>query len=654
MKFSRFVGGMLAVALLMAMVLPTLPAAAQTDAPPVLILPIDKAEFLPGAFFDIRIEVHAAELPADFKATINGEDLSKFFGVEAVAEKWEFGSKDKPTPSNANTWRKVKAPAAGEYKVEVTAGGKTHTVNWTVRKPMAGTAKNVILFIGDGMSVPLITATRVISRGIKEGTPKGRLSFEGFEAIGLASTSSVDSLMADSANTASTLNTGHIGSVNATGTYSDTSPDTLDDPRTETLAQMLKRLRGYAIGVVTTADISDATPAAVWAHGRNRSDLNRNTYVLQALEQKIDVLMGGGARRFIPKGVEGSRRADEVDVFKGYEEAGYKVVTSKTELTDAMKSTPKQLLGIFHPSDMNVWLDRNVFTDNLGDLKDQPGLVDMTVAALDILKQNPNGFYLEVEAASIDKQLHSLDIDRTLADIIELDRAVAAAIEWAKVNAPDTLIVVTADHGHGFDVYGTVDVAKFNAATDNIGKRNAIRVYSAAKYPTYEDKDGDFFPDDWAPSIVMAATVNNHPDYTEDFQVSKTPRVPAKCEAKDNAVVCLDNPDDDPNGIPMNGNLDVASGSGVHTLQDVPVYASGPGASFFARAYHQKEIFFGMAAALGLDPSAPDGKVAAAATEPAKVAAAGVAFPSEFSALLLVVLGLAVGFAARSVKFARR
>jgi alkaline phosphatase len=620
------------------------------DAVPVLILPIDKAQFLPGARFDFRVEVHAEALPENFKVTINGEDPSTFFNVQPQTEQWKFGRNE--TPSTSLIWRNLTAPKPGEYTVEVTAAATVKRVTWTVRQPLPGNAKNVILFIGDGMSIPLLTAARVMSRGIKEGTFKDRFVFEKFEAFGLINTSSVDSLMADSANTASAMNTGHVGSVNATGSYSDTSPDPLDDPRVETFASMVKRARGMAVGSVTTADISDATPAAVWAHGRDRRDLNRNTYLTQILDENmdLDVLMGGGGRRFIPKSREGSRRGDERDLFAEYEAAGYAVVTTRTEMNDAMANNPKKMLGIFHPSDMNVWLDRNVFTENLGSLTDQPGLAEMTVVALEILKQNPNGFYLQVEAASVDKQLHPMDFERTIADLIELDRAVAAAIDWLRENGKleETLLVVTPDHGHGFDVYGTVDIAKFNAGTNDQERRQAIRVYGAAGYPTYKDENGDFFPDEWTPSVVMAMAVNNHPDFSEDFQVSPKPRVPARCqnvgEGAAARVVCTNNPDDDPNGITMMGNLAPGDPTGVHTLQDIPVFASGPGAERFRIHDHQREVFFAMAAAIGLDLTAPNGKVAAVESAP-QTSTAGVSVPAELSGIAFLLIGIALGFA---------
>ncbi len=730
--------GVVVLTLVLALsVLSGISVSAQEEALPVLILPIDKAQFLPGSRFDFRVEVHARNLPENFSVTVNGQAAAEFFGAEPTAEDWEFGGRitrfnndgtpaadfdvaslagdyylrdmpvvtvaaadgaltatageaaftltpvadsplaftvagepfdgqtltfglnadgavtgfetgemrfgrvggSLPTQSSSVIWRGLTAPAAGDYMVEVTAGGTTQAVTWTVRAPQTGGGKNVILFMADGMTVGMLSAARA-ALGITQGTPDNPLAIDSFESVGLAHTSSVDSLMADSANTASSLNTGHIGSVNATGSYSDTSPNTLDDPQTETFAQMIKRLRGMAVGVVSTADFSDATPAAVWAHGRNRADLNRNTYLVQALEQgTVDVLMGGGGRRMIPQSVEGSRRADDRDLFAEYEAAGFSVATTGTELSGLMTADtlPARLLGVFHTGDLNVWLDRNVYTDNLGDFTDQPGLVDMTVAALNVLQQNENGFYLMVEAASVDKQIHPLDQERALSDLIEFDRAVAAAQAWVAENAPDTTIIVTADHGHGYDVYGTVNVEQFNAGEDDLARRRAIRVYNAAGYPNYPLRE-DGYPDWAGASIVFAGTVNNGPDRTENFQVSEVPRVPG---TQSDTGVIVDNPDDDPNGIFQQGNLDPSSNSGVHTLQDVPVFASGPGAECVEGSYHQRELFFCLAASIGLDPSAADGMVTAAAPV---VMTAGLADANGLLLVLALVAGLGMGF----------
>ncbi len=608
---------------------PVLPASAQDEAPPVLILPVDRATVLPGALFDFRVEVHAEEMPEDFAVTINGEDAAEFFAAEPVEESWTFGDEADPTPSQSVIWRGVTLPEEGMYAVDVTAGGETSSVAWYARPVQASAgARNVILFVADGLSVPAITAARIASRGNTEGKPNGLLAMDQMEVIGLAQTSSVDSIMADSANTASALNTGHKSSVNAMGVYADTSPDTLDDPRQETLAELLKRKRGMSIGIVSTAGWTDATPASVFGHTRRRAD--RDFLAAAPLDEGLmpEVIMGGDGRYMLPEAVSGGRRQDDRNMFDEYEAAGYTVVTTAEELQAAMgEATPERLLGMFHSGDMNVWLDRNVFTDNLGDFTDQPGLVDMTLSALDILNQNENGFYLMVEAGSVDKQLHPLDQERALSDLIEFDNSVAAAIEWAATNAPDTLIIATADHGHGYEVFGTVDVETFNAAEDDGGRRAAIRVYADAGFPLYEDADGDTYPDTWDVPIVFAGQVNNHPDYTEDFQVSPVPRVPAVADADGNYI---DNPDDDPNGIMMTGNLPLDSSTGVHTLQDVPVFAAGPGAYFFGMVMNNTDVFFGMAYALGLDPLAEDGVAAEAeATADESADCEGVVFNGQ-------------------------
>jgi alkaline phosphatase len=594
-----------------AVVISAFPAAAQEAAPPVLILPADRADFLAGQTFDLRVEVHADALPDDFAVTINGTPAAELLGAEGTPETWTFGDEAAPTPAQSVVWRDVTIDTPGEVVVEVTAGGETTTADWEIHPghPAAG-AKNVILFIADGMSVPAITAARVASKGNPGGKFNGYFTMDQMPVMGLLNTSGLDSIITDSANSASSYNTGHKGAVGALGTYPDTSPDTLDDPKVETFAELVKRTRDMSVGIVTTADWTDATPAAVFAHTRDRGD--REEIAAVPLDSGLlpEVIMGGGGRYMLPETIEGGRRTDGRNLFDEYEAAGYTVVTDATSLAGIDPASTEHLLGLFHSSDMNVWLDRNVYTDNLGDFADQPGLVEMTETALEVLAKDPDGFYLEVEAASVDKQMHPLDQERALADLIEFDQAIGAAVAWAAENAPDTLIVVTADHGHGYEVFGTVDVEAFNAASDDAGKLSAIGIYEAAGFPTYEDADGDGFPDDWDVSRTLAGLVNNHPAYTEDFQVSSVPRVPA-IVGEDG--VAVDNPDDDPNGLVMNATLPTNSPSGVHTLQDVPVFAAGPGAEQFAGVDDNTSVFFKMAAAIGLDPTVEGGEAAGGA-----------------------------------------
>lgn len=624
-RVVRLCSALLIAALLISLAAPMtlLAQEAEEEGTPVLIFPVNNAQFLPGAMFDVRVEVHAEAMPADFAVTINGEEASAFLGADASSESWQFSEDaadeeeltevepETIVTSNSMLWRQVMLAEPGTYEVVVTADGAETTATWTVREPAESAgARNVILFIADGGSTAVYTAARLISRGMDQGTYNSNLVFEDFEEIGFLHTSGIDSIITDSANSASAYNTGHKTAVNANGVYPDTSYSKLDDPRTEKFAYMIKRTLGMSVGIVTTSHWGDATPNGVYGYGRDRSNGSINAYLAQPLDEGLlpEVILGGGARNMLPLSADGSRRSDERDLFAEYEAAGYTIVTTGSEMADAMAEMPERLMGIFHPNNMDVWLDKNVYITNTVEFPDQPDLDEMTMAAIDVLSQNENGFYLEVEASSIDKALHPMDFDRALADTIEFDRAIAAAVQWAAANAPDTLIIVTSDHAHSYDVFGTVDTELFNGAVSDVEKRNAIRIYNDAGFPTYEDADDDFYPDDWAPTIVLAQGKVENPVFTEDYQVSPVYRVPslvAQVGEEDYEVsLTADNPEDDPLGLAIGGNLPEGANSSVHTLQSVPVYAQGPGSDCLGRTLENIEVFFCMAAAVGLNPAA--------------------------------------------------
>ena len=602
-----------AVALLVLVLASVLASVGAQDAPAVNILPVNHANFLPGAMFDMRVEVAADALPEDFAVTINGTAAVGFFGAEFAEESWTVG--DEATPVVSIVARNLMFAESGEYVVEVVAGGVTTSTTYTVREVGNAGAKNVILFIADGASVPFFTATRLVSRGQENGYYNDHLSFETFEEFGLLSTSGTDSIITDSANSASAYNNGHKTAVNANGVYADSSADAYDDPRVETFAELVTRTRGMSVGIVTNANWQDATPAAVFAHSRERNDRSscdfarsivgaEGTLSTNFVNVMPAIVLGGGGRFALAPSVDGSRCKAEnydgvdFDGYAAYEAAGYSLVETNDQLQAAVEAGDERIMGIFAGGNMDTWLDRNVFGDNAAD---QPGLVDMTLAALQVVSKNENGFYLEVEAAHVDKQLHPMDFDRALAEGIEFDRTIAATVEYLEANGmmENTLIIVTADHGHSFDVYGTVDVEAFNAAEDEAGKRAAIGIYQNAGSPTYVDEDGDMYPDNWAPSVTLAMGKVDHPAFTEDFQVSETPREPS---INDENGVTLDNPEDDPNGLVMSSNLPDGSTSSVHTLQDVPVYAQGPGSEALRGVNENIEVFFAMANAIGLDP----------------------------------------------------
>lgn len=172
-----------------------------------------------------------------------------------------------------------------------------------------------------------------------------------------------------------------------------------------------------------------------------------------------DAYFGGGAEQFLP----GPGSHEGKDYYAEFAKKGYTVSWNRTSLLAAPNH--EKALGIFCKSNFPVWLDRNVYTENLetldndpsggdGPARDLPGLKDMTLKAIDILHRRGgrDGFFLMSEAASIDKQMHALDYDRALGDLLELDDTVRATIEKLKKLRilDDTLIVVSADHGHGF------------------------------------------------------------------------------------------------------------------------------------------------------------------------------------------------------------
>jgi alkaline phosphatase len=411
----------------------------------------------------------------------------------------------------------------------VTSGGtvaETRVTNTVVVGTNSGKkAKNVIFFLGDGMGSAPITAARILSKGMTEGRYNGMLEMDRMDYRGMVTTSGYDAIATDSANSMSAYMCGQKSSVNAMGVYAASEPDPAKHPRVETITELLKRTRGMSVGVVTTAEVQDATPAAVFAHTRRRSEYgNIMDQALQSSQQP-DVILGGGTASLLPQSVEGSRRTDDRDLVKEFQAQGFAWAASRVQLKSIMSAgAPDKLLGLFHFGHMNFYMDRE-FRKNPSapnpsqsiiapQFNDQPTLLEMTSAALKVLEKNPNGFFLMVEGASIDKAEHSLDWQRAAFDTIEFDQALGVAKRWA-ANRDDTLIVVTADHNHAMSIAGTNDTAR------GVG-RQANGVYADAGFPNYVDANGDGFPDDPDPTRTLFITFSNHPDFRDDFRFEQT------------------------------------------------------------------------------------------------------------------------------------
>src|SRR6266699_1297370 len=215
------------------------------------VYPIDRADILVGARFDFKVEFAGLADPTKVSVTLNGKDQS------------------------ALILRDVSLAQPGVYRLRVSDGANSRELEWNVYDSGPRRAKNVILFIGDGMSLAHRVAARVLAKGIAEGKARGKLAIDDMPHMALVATAGSDSIITDSANSASAYATGHKSAVNAMGVYADRTVDPLDDPKVETISSLVKRRHGMAVGIVTNTEIEDATPAAMVAHVRRRSEYDR-------------------------------------------------------------------------------------------------------------------------------------------------------------------------------------------------------------------------------------------------------------------------------------------------------------------------------------------------------------------------------------------
>lgn len=317
-------------------------------------------------------------------------------------------------------------------------------------------AKNVIFFVGDGMGVSTITATRIFSVGID-----GKLAIDSMPFTALSKTYTTDKITPDSAGTMTAMmsgvntNSGIIG-LDETTERGDFNGDG-DGAITTTILELAKA-GGKRVGVVSTARVTHATPAACYAHVNERNQ--ESEIALQALptdsaynlslNSGLDLLFGGGRRNFVPNTMideegKGGSRSDGRDLRAEFQSAGYSYVWNTAGFS-GLTEADMPVLGLFNSSHMQYEYDRIL------DVGGEPSLADMTSSAIDLLSADEDGFFLMVESGRIDHAHHAGNAFRSLVDTEEFDSAIAEAI--AKVDLRETLIVVTADHSHVFNIGG--------------------------------------------------------------------------------------------------------------------------------------------------------------------------------------------------------
>ncbi|MEN6575831.1 MAG: alkaline phosphatase [Phycisphaerales bacterium] len=284
--------------------------------------------------------------------------------------------------------------------------------------------KNVILCIGDGMGINMVTLA-----GAKIGGPGGRLHIERLPVTGLVRTHSADSLVTDSAAAGTALAAG----IKTKNGMIGMTPDEKEHCTILEAAQA----RGMATGLVVTCTMSHATPASFGSHVKSRK--LEPLIAEQLIANRINVLLGGGRKYFLPQSIPGSGRKDDIDVIAQAREAGYTYVETPSELRSAHDS---HILGLFQ-------------LDALKTAGPEPTLVQMTQKAIRLLRQasrdssgGKHGFFLMVEGSQIDWECHGNKVNGAIRQALLFDQAVEAAVDFALKDGC-TLVIVTADHETG-------------------------------------------------------------------------------------------------------------------------------------------------------------------------------------------------------------
>jgi alkaline phosphatase len=578
----------LVTAISLAVLLSASAAVAQT------VYPIDRAEILSGAQFDFKVEFPDRVDQAKLKVTVNGQDYAAVFGGAGTFVEREDGKEQ-----SALMLRDIALAKPGPVVVEVSDGTRSRKVTWTVYDTGPRKAKNVILFVGDGLSPAHRIAARLLSKGITEGKSFGKLAIDDMPHMALVATAGSDSIITDSANAASAYATGHKTAVNAMGVYADRTADAFDDPKVETIASLAKRQLKMGIGIVTNTEVEDATPAAMVAHTRRRAAYDE--IVAQLFAARPDVLMGGGSANFLPKTAPGSKRKDDVDYIARFREAGYPIATTAGELNAlAAKPDTRQLLGLFAAGNMDGALDRKFLKGGgVKKFPEQPDLTEQVQAALNVLSKNDAGFFLMVESGLIDKYAHALDFERAVYDTIMLDNAVRLARDWAKARGDDTLILVLPDHNHPNSLVGTINDDM--STTPNAPLRERVGVYEKAGFPNYPAPDADGYPSRVDVSRRLAIFSASLPDYYETFRPKlDDPNEPTVKGDDPGTFKANEKYKDVPGVVLRFGNLPVMMGASVHSGEDVILTATGPGSERVKGSMDNTDVFRVMADALGL------------------------------------------------------
>lgn len=290
---------------------------------------------------------------------------------------------------------------------------------WVVQKHFG-----IIVFVSDGMVARHLTVARLY-----EGGAEHRLALDAFPYTALVANSARDFAVPDAAAAATALATGER--VNHRNVAFDYRGQPL-----RTLLEIAKG-QGRTVGIVTNAQLTDPAPAAFFAHVPNADD--RDTIAAQLVDSaRVDVVLGGGSRYFVPVGEKAGRK-DGRDLLTELQKKGCEIVRTKADLENASTYRDRGITGIFAPGAL-------AFSDEIESGSQQPSLSDMVRRAIEFLQVNNRGYLLIVDAGLVTEAAIRNQGERTINETLAMDRAVATAVKYA---GDESLIVAVGKHAIG-------------------------------------------------------------------------------------------------------------------------------------------------------------------------------------------------------------
>lgn len=458
-------------------------------------------------------------------------------------------------------------------------------------------AKNVILFVGDGMSLTTVAAARIYDGQLrKQPGEENQLSFEKFPYTAFSKTYNTNSQTPDSAGTMTAMITGAKTRMGFLGV--DQTPargDCAASLKTPLISAVtLAKSAGLSTGVVTTTRITHATPGATYAHSPERnweSDADMpdkaksqgckdiaQQLLAYATGTGVDVIMGGGLNKFLPPSATGypNTKGDRKDGRnllaewkKRQPETTFINTGSRLKQLDLAKTG--RLVGLFNGDHLNYEHDR------VNDKEDEPSLAEMTKAAISLLNRNGNGFFLVVEGGRIDHAHHSGNAYRALSDTVAFAEAIEAAD--ALTSEQDTLILVTADHSHtmgfvGYPQRGNPILGKVVGVSSEDDEPGLVKDLLGLPYTTLVYANG--------PGYTGASSLQ--PAGSKNFPHNPGGYVEPAIGRPDLTDVDTEHPNFMQEAL-------VPSNSESHGGDDVGIWARGPGSEAVRGSLEQNVIF---------------------------------------------------------------